>query len=105
MGISNVAPDKVHLKWDAVPDLQMAGIRRGYTVTYRKTKEVGEFVEEGSKQIQTFDPEQTEIIIEGLENFCQYSFVVKVFNTVLSGDDSESVYAGRDKFIPVILWQ
>lgn len=95
IAISKVAPDKVHLKWDTVPDIEMAGIRRGYTVTYRKTKEVGEFVDGDEKQINIFDPQQTDIFIEGLEYYCQYSFTVRVFNTKFYGDDSEKMYGGE----------
>ena len=95
IAISKVAPDKVHLKWDTVPDIEMAGIRRGYTVTYRKIKEVGEFVDGDEKQINIFDPQQTDIFIEGLEYYCQYSFTVRVFNTMFYGDDSEKMYGGK----------
>ena len=76
----------------------MAGIRRGYTVTYRKTKEVDEFVEGNEKRISIFDPQQTEISVEGLEYNCRYSFKIRVFNTRFFGDDSEAVFGGNDKF-------
>ena len=93
--ISKVGPNKVLLKWDTVPDIDMAGIRRGYTVTYRKTKDVGERVDGDLKQLHIFDPQQTEIVIEGLEYYCQYSFTIRVFNTLFFGDESEKVYAGN----------
>ena len=98
VAISKVAPDKVLLKWEIVPDLLMAGIRRGYTVTYTKTKEAGEVVAEDRKRISIFDPEQTEIVVDGLEYYCQYSFAVRVFNTKFFGDDSETVFGGKGKF-------
>lgn len=76
----------------------MAGIRRGYTVTYRRTTEAGDSVLEDSKRVDIFDPEQTEIMIDGLDSYCQYSFAVRVFNTKFYGDYSESVYGGKEKF-------
>lgn len=98
VAISKVAPDKVLLKWELVPDLLMAGIRRGYTVTYTKTKEAGDVVEEDRKRIDIFDPEQTEILVDGLEYYCQYSFAVRVFNTKFFGDNSETVLGGKGRF-------
>ena len=75
----------------------MAGIRRGYTITYRKTKEVGELIEDDQKRINIFDPERAEIAIERLEYNCQYSFAIRVFNNKFFGDDSEIVFGGKDK--------
>jgi hypothetical protein len=95
VAISKVAPDKVFLKWNTVPDLLMAGIRRGYTLTYRRTKEVNEFVEDDEKRINIFDPQRTEILVEGLEYNCQYSFAIRVFNTKFFGDDSKTVVGGK----------
>ena len=93
--VSNVAPDKIILKWDTVPDLLMAGIRRGYTIKYKKTKEVGESVEGVERRIDIFDPQQTEIVVDELEFFCQYSFTIRVFNTKFYGDDSEIAFGGK----------
>ena len=94
----------MYLKWDTVPDIDMAGIRRGYTITYRKTKDVGEHVHADEKQISVFDPEQTEIVIGGLEYYCEYSFVIRVFNTWFYGDDSEPVYGGELNLFSMIRW-
>ncbi len=99
IAISKVAPDKVLLKWDAVPGIDVAGIPRGYTITYKKTKDIGEFVDDDEKQINIFDPQQTEILIEGLEYYCRYSFRIRVFNGRLYGDDSEQVHAGKGKML------
>ena len=76
----------------------MAGIRRGYTVTYIRTMEAGDSVLEDSKRVDIFDPEQMEIMIGSLDSYSQYSFAVRVFNTKFYGDYSESVYGGKDKF-------
>ena len=75
----------------------MAGIRRGYTITYRKTKDAGDYVEGEEENIDIFDPLKTEIIIEGLDFYCRYSFTIRVFNSMFYGDDSRQVYAGRNK--------
>ncbi|XP_028392974.1 uncharacterized protein LOC114517441 isoform X2 [Dendronephthya gigantea] len=93
IGISKVAHDKLHLKWDVVPDIQMAGIRRGYTITYKKTREIGELVAEEEKRIDIFDPQKTEMVVTGLEAYSQYSFSVRVFNSKFFGDYSEKIYA------------
>jgi hypothetical protein len=98
VAISKVAPDKVVVKWRTVPPLLMAGIRRGYTVAYRKTKEVDESVQDNDKLINIFDPQQTEISIAGLEYNCQYSFKVRVFNTRFFGDYSSAVFGGNEEF-------
>ena len=93
--ISRIAPDKIHLGWNIVPDIDMAGIRRGYTITYTKTKDVGDHVLADEKKISVFDPEQTEIVVGGLEYYCEYSFVIRVFNTWFYSDNSEPVYGGE----------
>jgi hypothetical protein len=97
IAISKLAPDKVHLQWESVPDIDVAGVRRGYTVTYRKTKDAGEYVDGDEKIVHIFDPLQTEIVIEGLEYYSRYSFAIRVFNTMFYGDNSHKVYAGKDK--------
>ena len=81
----------------------MAGIRRGYTVTYSKVKEVGEVVEGGEKQVDIFDPEKTEVVIAGLDYYCQYSFAVRVFNSKFYGEYSEKVYGGKQSLVSVYL--